>query len=187
MISFTCVGPWNRVPKLRLAPNLCIICCLYSGPTCKENLPLFAFLLWMFLSWLKTLDLRFCISWTVCLLALCLFVLDLWCIWLFTPSQSLADIFISYTSVMENETLPNQVFRHVFVSWQLCPMDLSNCYALVNTVPHQNQAVLDAAEESQASSAYAELTLFTVCLISNLVTSLSWRAAIPVLGFKHLT
>lgn len=66
-------------------------------------------------------------------------------------------------------------------------MDLSNCYALINTVPHQNQAVLDAAEESQASSAYTELTLFTVCLISNLVTSLSWRAAIPVLGFKHLT
>lgn len=85
---------WNIVSKLRLASNLLIVHCLYSGPTCKENLPHFAFSFWEFVSWLKTLDWRFCISWTDCLLGLCLFVLDLWCIWLLTPSISVLSRYI---------------------------------------------------------------------------------------------
>lgn len=52
---------WNIVSKLRFAPNLLVIHSLYSGPTCKENLTFFAFLLSEFVSWLKTLDWRFCI------------------------------------------------------------------------------------------------------------------------------
>lgn len=66
-------------------------------------------------------------------------------------------------------------------------MDLSHFCALINTVPRQNQIVLDVSEESQASSAYTELTAFSVCHIFNLVTLISWHAAIHVLGFIQLT
>lgn len=66
-------------------------------------------------------------------------------------------------------------------------MGLSLFCALINTVPHQNQIILDVSEESQKSSVHTELTVFSGCHIFNLVTLISWHAAIHVLCFKHLT